>query len=123
MATITAPDRRGGDAPNRSSGPMAPSVDDVVGADDVVSVDDEALVAEALAAEPATTAADDAVSYWDVVAPRPMGILPDWYMPSPSAGSRRLRGWRRQVVYLVVASIALINAAGLCITYGYVTLG
>ncbi len=84
---------------------------------------DEELTAQALAAPSSTEAGDDAVNYWDVVAPRDLGLLPSWYMPTPSAGSRRLHGWRRRVVYLVTGSIVVINAAGLCITYGHVTLG
>jgi len=84
---------------------------------------DEELTAQALAATPRTMADDAAVSYWDVVAPQDLGLLPAWYMPTPSAGSRRLRGWRRRVAYLVTGSIVLINAAGLCVTYGRVTLG
>ncbi len=88
-----------------------------------VDLTDEELTAQALAASPRTVADDDAVSYWDVVAPHDLGLLPAWYMPTPSAGSRRLRGWRRRVAYLVAGSIVLINAAGLCVTYGRVTLG
>jgi len=84
---------------------------------------DDELAAQALAAEPADVADDDAVSYWEVVAPRDLGLLPDWYMPSPSAGTRRLAGWRRHVVFAVTGSIVAINAVGLCITYGHVTLG
>lgn len=84
---------------------------------------DHELTAQALAAPPVTDAPADAISYWDVVAPRDLGLLPAWYMPTPSAGARRLHGWRRRVVYLVTGSIVVINAAGLCITYGHVTLG
>lgn len=88
-----------------------------------VAVSDDELVAQALAAEHRTVADDEAISYWDVVAPRDLGLLPAWYMPTPSAGTRRLRGWRRRVVYLVTGSIVALNAAGLCVTYGHVTLG
>lgn len=84
---------------------------------------DEELTAQALSAVPMADAPADAVSYWDVVAPRDLGLLPAWYMPMPGAGSRRLRGWRRRVVYLVVGSIGAINAVGLCVTYGRVSLG
>lgn len=84
---------------------------------------DEELTAQALAASPCTMADDEAVSYWDVVAPRDLGLLPAWYMPTPSAGPRRLHGWRRRVAYLVTGSIVALNAAGLCVTYGHVTLG
>lgn len=91
--------------------------------DVAVDVSDEELTAQALAAAPRTVADDDATSYWEVVAPRDLGLLPAWYMPTPSAGTRRLRGWRRRVAYAVTGSILAINAAGLCITYGHVTLG
>ncbi len=84
---------------------------------------DEELTALALAEPLQAVAADDAVSYWDVVAPRDLGLLPSWYMPFPGAGTRRLRGWRANVVYLVTGSIIALNAAGLCITYGHLTLG
>lgn len=39
------------------------------------------------------------------------------------ATSRLLQGWRRQIVLLIVASFVLINAVGLCGTYGYVGFG
>ena len=89
----------------------------------VATIGDDELTALALAAEPATTADDDAVSYWEVVAPRQLGLLPEWYVGAGGAGSRRLEGWRRRVVWLLIICIGLINAAGLCITYGHVTLG
>ena len=95
----------------------------VLGDDSGPVLSDEELTAQALGAPAVTDADADAVNYWDVVAPRSAGLLPEWYMPSPSAGARRLTGWRRSVVWLVVLAIGLINAAGLCITYGRVTLG
>jgi hypothetical protein len=81
---------------------------------------DEELVALALAADPEPALGDDAVPI------RPLGaaagdLLPDWYMPAPSTGVRP--GWRRRVAVGVVSSILLINAAGLCVTYGPVTFG
>lgn len=85
--------------------------------------DDAELTAQAMAATGADTAEPDALNYWDLVEPVRTGLLPDWYMPTPSAGTRRLSGWRRHVVFLVVFAIGAINAAGLCITYGHVTLG
>jgi hypothetical protein len=48
-------------------------------------------------------------------------LLPSWYMPA-SAG-HAAPGWRRRVALLVVGAIVLINAAGLCVTYGPVTFG
>lgn len=41
-------------------------------------------------------------------------LLPGWYMPPPIGSSRLLRGWRRRIVLLIVASFVLINAYGLC---------
>ena len=37
-------------------------------------------------------------------------------LPDGHAGA----GWRRRVVLLIVASFLLLNAYGLCSTYGYV---
>ena len=39
-------------------------------------------------------------------------------MPTPMAGTPRLRGWRRAVAWIVVAGFLLIAASGLCNTYG-----
>lgn len=90
---------------------------------DLPPLSDDELTALALAEPFEPVAGADAVSYWDVVAPKDLGLLPSWYMPSPSAGTRRLRGWRANVAYLVTGSIVALNAAGLCITYGHLTLG
>jgi hypothetical protein len=84
---------------------------------------DDELTALALAADPDVEIGDDAVSVWDVSASEPEDLLPAWYMPSPSTGSRLLHGWRRTVVLLVIASFLLINAYGLCSTYGWVGFG
>jgi hypothetical protein len=51
------------------------------------------------------------------------GLLPDWYMPAVAGGVRPLRGWRRLVVIVIVASFVVINAYGLCSTYGSVGFG
>lgn len=82
-----------------------------------MALSDEELTAQALAAPARSGAEDDAVSYWDVVERQDLGLLPAWYMPTPGAGPRRLRAWRRRVAYLVTGSIVTLNAAGL------VTLG
>ena len=61
------------------------------------------------------------MSFWDVQrAGGDEGLLPDWYMPSPMAGARRLTGWRRRVAIVIVVAFLLIDAAGLCSTYGAV---
>jgi hypothetical protein len=85
---------------------------------DVVS--DEELAALAIAAVPEPPLGDDAVPIRPLGAPAG-ALLPDWYMPAPTAGAQP--GWRRRVAIGVVSAILLINAAGLCVTYGPVTLG
>lgn len=49
-----------------------------------------------------------------------MGLLPDWYMPAAHASgpSRRRSG----VVTVVVVSLLVLNALGLCVTYGSVVV-
>jgi hypothetical protein len=51
----------------------------------------------------------------------PGELLPDWYMPAPSR--RRVTGWRRAIVLLIVLSLLMIEAYGLCTTFGPVVLG
>lgn len=87
-------------------------------------IEDE-LDALALAADPDVTVPDDAVSLWDLDADR-SGLLPAWYMPTPSAGpstATSSTSWRRRAFALTfVVALVLINAAGLCVTYGRVIL-
>ena len=88
---------------------------------------DEELSELALAADPDAGVADDAVplsEYLGWAAGSGEGeLLPGWYMPAPAGAGRMLRGWRRRVVLLIVASFLLINAYGLCSTYGHVGFG
>ena len=81
---------------------------------------DEELTAEALAADPDSAVAGDAVCLWDLIGSPSGQLLPEWYMPAPIGGTRLLRGWRRRVAFLVIASFILIDAYGLCSTYGQV---
>jgi hypothetical protein len=76
---------------------------------------DEELTALALAADPDEPLGSDALPY-DMYPGAPRGGLPSWYMPPVMA--RRVRGWRVPAVYVVIASFLLIDAFGLCITYG-----
>ncbi len=78
---------------------------------------DEELTALAMAADPEAPLSDDAVPLSDMVGEED-GLLPAWYMPSPMAGGRRIRGWRRRVIFLLVTAFLLIEAYGLCSTYG-----
>ena len=87
-------------------------------------VTDDELAALALAADPDVEVGDDAVSVWELAEPEADDdLLPSWYMPSPMAGRRLLHGWRRWVVLLVIVSFLLIDAYGLCSTYGWVGFG
>jgi hypothetical protein len=91
-------------------------------------ISDDELTALALAADPDAAVADDAVSLTTFTGPAGAGpggagLLPEWYMPSPSGGVPLLRGWRRRVGLLIIASFVLINAYGLCSTYGHVGFG
>lgn len=86
-------------------------------------VSDEELTELALAADPDAVVDDEAVSLWDLARDDDdAGLLPDWYMPSPKGGTRRLRGWHRRVAYAVIAAFVLINLAGLCSTYGSIVI-
>jgi hypothetical protein len=83
--------------------------------------DDElAEVAElAVAADPETVVGPDAVSLWELAGWQRDPLLPGWYMPAPMPG-RTSPPWQRWVIGLIVASFLLINAYGLCSTYGWV---
>ena len=95
-------------------------VADVLNAECLEPLTDEELAAFALAADPDVPVDDDAVCLWQLMESETDGLLPEWYMPSPARGLRRLRGWRRWVILLVIASFLLIEAYGLCSTYGRV---
>jgi hypothetical protein len=84
--------------------------------DDELFTDDE-LTALALAADPDEPLSADAVPL--ALYPGQSGPLPLWYMPPVMA--RATRTWRMPVVLMIVASFLLIDAFGLCITYGQLT--
>jgi hypothetical protein len=94
---------------------------------DVVSFTDDELTELALAADPDAALADDAVPLHELLAAGASSggddLLPGWYMPVPMGGGRVLSGWRRRIVLLIVLSFVLINAYGLCSTYGHVGFG
>jgi hypothetical protein len=80
-------------------------------------VSDEELTAEALAADPDIFLDDDAV---------PLGgdegfaLLPAWYMPA--CGRARHQRVAAMVVLLIVGSLLLAEAFGLCLTNGWVEI-
>ena len=82
-------------------------------------VSDDELTALALAADPDTAerrvVGPGSVSLWAEAEPQ---LLPAWYMPRPV---RRASPRQRLVIGVVVAAFLLINAAGLCSTYGSVS--
>ena len=87
------------------------------------TMSDEELTALALAADPDAPADADAVPLSEYLQSGDDGedqLLPEWYMPAPMSGARRLRGWRRRVAILVIVAFLLIDAYGLCSTYGSV---
>ena len=87
----------------------------------VLPFSDEELTELALAADPLTGVDEGAVPISEFLGSADTGeLLPDWYMPAPAGAGRLLQGWRRRVVLLIVASFVLLNAYGLCSTYGYV---
>jgi hypothetical protein len=86
------------------------------------SLTDDELTDLALAADPDPAVADDAVCLWDLTGDGPDHRLPEWYMPSPMR-ARLLYGWRRRVILLVIISFLVIDAYGLCNTYGRVAFG
>jgi|GEM_PF-3266345 len=91
---------------------------DVHGADWSEPVTGDELEALALAADPRAPIPPDAVPY-DQVVGSGLSLLPDWYMGHATAvhASR----WRRPVVLAVVGAFLLIDAAGLCSTYGFIS--
>ena len=85
-------------------------------------ISDDELAALAMAANPDAPVERDAVPLWEHIGYAADRYLPEWYMPAPMGG-RVLRGWRRRVVVLVIVSFLVIDAYGLCNTYGVVRFG
>ncbi len=80
---------------------------------------DAELAELAMAADPDTVADPDAVSLYELDGWDQGRLLPTWYMPAPMRGVSS-SPWQRWVIGLIVASFLLINAYGLCSTYGVV---
>jgi hypothetical protein len=83
------------------------------------TISDEELTALALSADP-HPAIDPGVAPWRPLADAVTGLLPDWYMPTPS-GSRRGKG-AQAAIGVIIVSFVIINALGLCITNGFLTI-
>ena len=80
---------------------------------------DDELAALALAADPDAALPVDAVPI-DVYLRAAAGPLPEWYMPAPAR--RRSTGTRRLVIMALVGAFVVIEAFGLCSTYGQLPL-
>lgn len=80
----------------------------------MVEISDEELEAEAMAADPDVAIDADAAPFG---IPADRGLLPEWYMPVP--GSIRRTKPRVVGVAAIVASLIVVNGAGLCVTYGF----
>ena len=83
---------------------------------------DGELTELALAADADAPVDPDAVCLWELPGWEGGQLLPEWYMPAPRRGGSSSRR-RRWVIGLIVASFLLIDAYGLCSTYGTVTFG
>jgi hypothetical protein len=81
---------------------------------------DAELTALALAADPYEPLDENATPLHIHLAQFTGASLPQWYMPVAMArsGSR----WRRPVVLAIIAAFLLIEALGLCNTFGQLTL-
>jgi hypothetical protein len=78
-------------------------------------ISDEELTALALAADPDLAIADDAVPFRTLHADG-APLLPEWYMPVSEGRARS--DWRSRVAIGIAAGLVLINAFGICVTYG-----
>ena len=81
---------------------------------------DQELTELALAADPEEPLSEDAIPIGNYLSPIP-SPLPLWYMP-PVMRSGGRRRWKTPVVLAVVSAFVLIDAMGLCNTYGILSL-
>jgi hypothetical protein len=85
-------------------------------------ISDAELTALALAADPEREIEPDAAPLDEVLGTTRTDLLPAWYMASPMLRAGVLRGWRRNVIWVVIAAFLTITAYGLCNTYGDLVL-
>ncbi len=78
---------------------------------------DDELTELALAAEADSPLDPNAVPL-DIYGSQAAALLPAWYMPPVMARARNARPWRRSLVFVLIAAFLLVDAFGLCITYG-----
>jgi hypothetical protein len=81
---------------------------------------EEELTALAMEADPDAPLSEDAIPLSLHLAQFAGAALPNWYMaPASSASGRR---WRTPVVLAIVFAFVLIEALGLCNTFGQLTI-
>lgn len=90
-----------------------------IDANDGEILSDDELTALALAADPTAPVDASTVPWNGAWASGPL-LIPEWYMPRPSS-SRGRRGVLI-VIGVVVAGFLTIDAFGLCITSGFLSL-
>jgi hypothetical protein len=81
---------------------------------------DEELEALALSADPEAPLPADAVPL-DLGTPAGLALLPTWYM-APVVGRRLNRKCYKIAILVLIAAFLIIDAFGLCATYGPLSL-
>ncbi len=97
-----------------------PELDGGVISDDGSVISDAELTTLALADDPDLPLDPDAVPLSAYLSQVP-ALLPDWYMAPAMARSGNR--WRALVVLTIISAFILIEALGLCSTYGQLRLG
>ena len=77
---------------------------------------DAELTALALAADPDQPLNSDAVPMNDYLSGQKVGLLPEWYMAPVM--TRHIRRVPQLIALIVIGTFLLIEAVGLCSTYG-----
>ena len=98
--------------------------------DERTPISDDELAALALAADPDQALSADAISIWelglddDLIGGGGRGsVLPSWYMPAPMGTGPTGRRWlRRAIAITVIVAFLVIDAYGLCSTYGQIVV-
>jgi hypothetical protein len=80
------------------------------------TITDDELTALALAADPDQPLDSDAVPMSDYLSSQNVGLLPEWYMAPVM--TRHISRAPQLVVLIVIGAFLLIEAVGLCSTYG-----
>ena len=92
-------------------------VDETPGVDEMPGTfTDAELTALALAADPDQPLNSDAVPMSDYLSSQSVGLLPEWYMAP--AMTRHISRVPQFIVMVVIGAFLLIEAVGLCSTYG-----